>query len=469
MQEKDNTYLIDCQPSNPNYLPIANVKLLKSLARSPLFTSFFNLGKLGRGVSSPDIWGEHHHEITPNCPLGVPANHRERVKIPSKCKGPRQDPKQRFPKLAAEMEAGKISYGTLCHATELHLAQRPTIMFVDDEGGADFFKGSVRGDPTYSKKLGLRIAEASATLQQIPGSTVFITITYAVNQETPNMFDAQSIHSEVVDKFLRHCRAQGNFHYICVLEQTAKGYPHVHILCKWEGKFFKFRRDSKGRLILKNRTLYKKIKGWQPYPQFKLLGVEDDKASYYITKYVSKGLVSPNRYIGQLSEKDMKEQRKSMLCYIIGYMAHARQFRISKSLRKVPESQKITHIPADKDTLDAMAELDIVSKETFSVLIYLLNKLTSVCRAHAYACYNPRKQADFVGLNGYIAEPPDMLIRSFKQASYPLGCPGCIVTRFLDGLDPHFDLITVSPRPDFSEADRLASLAIKDSSGSSAP
>jgi hypothetical protein len=416
-------------------------KLLSAASYVPELGKVFQCHNVDQYSDVSKLFDKDCNTEVQGCPLNVPESKRNKVKLTQQKNLIRVKPDKRFPKLAQEMHRGKVNDSTLLDVAERHLAGRPLVMCQNLDGSAMFFRGCVRGDKTYSLRMGDRIHAAGTALEAIEGTALFVTITYAVNQESPDLFDAQKIHNEVVNKFLRKARKLGELYYICVLEQTAKGYPHVHIIMKWKGKFFKDKEGPAGRKLLKSKKLFRMMKSWQPYPQFKCLVIKGEATAAYVTKYVSKGINPPSKTMGGLNEQERKERRKSLLCYIIGYMARARQFRISKNLKKGEETKPQEVLIVDTELLDAVNQTGILPPEAGPVLISFLNKLTEGCKAHVWAMFKDSANTPFEKAMGFHESPDKRLLKDFKRNSYPLGCPGCKLVEILQSLSDKVDLV----------------------------
>jgi hypothetical protein len=396
----------------------------------------------------------------PGCPLAVSSFLLDRTKDSPTPNHKRQEPSERFPVLAAEMHTGEVKNNTLQNAVNVHLDRRPKIMVLDDEGNASFFPGQVRGDRTYSETLKSRIHQASREMAEIPGTTLFITLTYGVNQHSSDIFEAVEYHEWMVDNFLRHLRELGELSYISVLEMTAKGYPHTHIILKWRDKFFEGEKNERGQIYLKDRMFYHQLSDYQSEQQFKVVLVTDNAVTNYITKYVSKGLDKTNKQNNDSSNTFTPEERKNALCYMLGYMTHARQVRISKDLKKhtiTDADFKLDLTPEEADTLErgeSSADADYYN------LISILNKLTLQCKSHIYAIFKKEDKEAFAGYEGFISGLTPAEIEEFKQAAYPLGCPGCIVTKFLDYVTKSPVRMEIQPRKEYDFIQELVAQAL---------
>jgi hypothetical protein len=461
----NNIFELNCQPFSSNHQPKEVTRVLKALSRTPGINESFAPSNEIDGLQPTMLWAAKDPKKVESCPLYVPEELQNYTPPRPFNFKPKESPEERFPQLAEEMRKGHIQNETLFAAARAHLNRQPIIMYTEDDGGVSYFPGAVRGDPSYSARMSRRIQEASEKLAEVPGTAFFVTITYSIKMLSKDIFNANRLHNDIVNKFLRRCRLYGECYYVCVLEQTERGYPHVHILLKWKDRFFRTRESLRGEIVLEDWKQFVQFRSWQPFQQFKMLIVSDYAVKNYLTKYVTKGIVIPKAGLESLDEKQLSEFRKATLCYLIGYMVHGRQFRVSNNLAQKKQAAPPPTVTIDAETLETLETFGPVTKELEDALITLLNNLTSVCRAHAWVIFNNNQKAMFSGRLGYYANPTKEEIAAFKRVAYPLGCPGCVVTRFLDNIKKTPDFITreINPEQDDVVASVLRELAELDS------
>jgi hypothetical protein len=407
---------------------------LSAISRFAPFQRLFKKHGFSPDTDLARVWNTANPTPVEHCPLGVPETFRKPAMMKRKEREPRQDPAMRYPDLAKQMRKGSVKTATLEEAAKDHLSRRPVIAAFDTDGSVCFFNGSTRGDKEYSRKMGAEITKASEQMLKIPGDAQFHTITHHASRYSRNIFSAIKTHKRIVSRYLRKCRKLGGCHYISVLEITEHGYPHTHLIIKWENRFFEHYLGPKGEWFLKDKKFYYMLKSWQPAYEFRVVKVRDKCVREYLAKYVSKGMFDAVNGEKPLTKEEKIEHRKSLMCYMFGYMTHSRQFRISEALRHPPERLRVSEISGDKDLIDALNELCIVSDKNANALISLLNNLTDVCRAHAWAIFNSAAKTDFSQMIGYHEHfPPDKKELFFQNAA-PLGCPGCILTQIVDNL-----------------------------------
>jgi hypothetical protein len=174
------------------------------------------------------------------------------------------------------------------------------------------------------------------------------------------------------------------------------------------------------------------LKGFQPCQQFRVVAVTEGATARYIIKYISKGMDTPRSTDKAKSQQEGIEMRKSMLCYMIGYMTHGRQARISKNLRKIRPAPVVENLDIDRQALRERVYMELKNPEEGDISISLLNKLTTHCQAHLWVIFDKGSKSLFEGAEGYYDKISDSDLREFKLRGYSMGCPGCIITQFLE-------------------------------------
>jgi len=368
------------------------------------------------------------------CPLSVPLEYREPGGAPRKKRGKRTPPEKKYPNLYACAQAGFIPDDLLVSTYQMRLLERPLVFWKSDSGEASVFWGKVKGDDTYNAYITDRINNCSAALVRNYNFFYFLTLTYAYKVYGTDIVKAWQTFQEQIKKTFRYLRKHYHMGYVCVLEATKKGYPHAHVILGVNGAVEKFHEKiSDGRAITSGR-MFHALKKHTASPVFKLQKAGGKGLVKYLGKYVAK---SAERFCQTTDPANVKlstASRKALLSCLMPVLAQVRQYRSSIRDNIQPGINWAEYSKEDYDYLADLVKIGCVTPEGDAILIRLLNKLTSACRCRAIAIFKKTHKAVLAEHVGWYSEAPPDLEVIFKASGYPLGCPGCVITVFLENL-----------------------------------
>jgi hypothetical protein len=431
---------------------MANIKLKhkhKQAKKSPKLNKFqFFLqqsflsspegAKYSKGYGYEDVngygqlWKSERGGYVYNCPLGVPSSLQRDDFSPPGSRSPRIPMAKKYKALYEEAEKGYIPNGLLLATFQRRMKERPVVYSENETGEGYMFHGLIKGCPDYNRILEEKITARSARLINNYEAFYFLTVTYAQNLHGLNIPEAWQIFNMQLGSLMHSIQRKYNGGYVCVLESTFRGYPHAHIILGLPSTpDIKHKRLSPGKVVKYGR-LFGFLKKRMPSPVFKLQVADIKGLKNYLTKYVSKGLdkLIDNKKTGQSTLS--KDEKKALLSCMCPVLASVRQFRSS-----VRDGQKKTVLddfidPGHRERLEMASKMGIWDSSASAVLISFLNNLTVNCRAHAWAIFNSSGKEAYKKFMGYYESSNYDQIRDFKRSSYPLGCPGCVITDFLD-------------------------------------
>ena len=369
--------------------------------------------------------------VTPDCPLGVPEEYRIRARKPNKHRGPRKHPSQKYPPLYIMASEGTVPDELLVKTYEARLKERPLIFNEQQDGQCSVFYGSIKGSDSYNSRLTDRINAASAALVDNYGAFYFLTFTYAFNTYGKDIVKAWKLFSDQLDKTMRALRDRYKMGYVCVLEATAKGYPHAHVILATKKHVSPWHAKLPDGQKITNGAMFNFIKKSVASPVFRLQKAGGNGLVKYLGKYISKSAESSLKESLANPQKIKKTARKALLSCLMPVLAQVRQYRFSIRDNVVSGVDWLEYSDADLETLEALVNLGWVSPEGDAILIRLLNNLTATCRAHAWAVFNDHSKKSLSDTVGWYSQAPPEIFQQFREHGMPLGCPGCIVTQYL--------------------------------------
>lgn len=425
--------------------------LFTYLARSPFVDAdAFPDVYSGGGVYKKDF-GSAAKE---GCPFGVP---QSLVKTP-KNKQKRQDYAQLFQLLGMVDADKKLPDKIIAKSYKKLLDRQPLISGYDENGAQFFFLGNARGTIKYALQQRERVRNLSQLLMDNFEYLYFLTLTYSFKKYGRGRRAAWRLFSKQCSKVLHKLRNKYGCEYVAVLESTAKGYPHAHIMIGSPISFHE--EDTK---IAKDGELFdcsgkRYLQKIVPSPIFKLQLARGDKIQHYLCKYLSKDLPDAAEFATFTAGKISTEHRKALLSYLLPAYAGVRQLRCSKTIGKLahfdsesarncePDSITTEEVNIDKRLadFDAWARSDPFSRQAraplladdmqltrsqadfyASALIWLCIK-SSLCPCRMLKIISRRRDYECC-MNGTAVPLPgdEMAIELFKNKGRVIGCAGC--------------------------------------------
>jgi hypothetical protein len=373
-----------------------------------------------------------HTKFVYHCPIGMPVAFREPDYNPPGGRGPRTPPAKKYGKLFEEAEQATISNSTLTYTFRQRMNERALCYSQEENGEGFMFRGMVKGCPEYNKRLEEKIKEKSGEMLLHNTAFYFLTITYAPALHGYNIVEAWQIFNQQLYPFMHSIKRKFNASYCSVLEATFKGYPHAHIVLGLPRSPDIKHARMKGGKEIKYGQVFDFIRARVPSPVWNLQKADVKGLEGYLCKYVAKGMEKANSVSESGQDKLPKEERKALLSCLMPVLAQTRQVRSSI---KTSQNKPVLADFLDPETLkrlEVASEIGIWDSQASAALISLINNLTMGCRAHVWAIFkNPGKKA-YEQFQGYHERSNTRDIEDFKRSAYPLGCPGCVVTQFLD-------------------------------------
>jgi hypothetical protein len=369
-----------------------------------------------------------------NCPFHIPITFQEKILAPPRARGQRKDPAKKYPQLWREAERGQVSNNTLLDTYKLRMMERPIFFAYDETGEAAVYRGMVKGCDAYNSMIKDRCDFQTEKLLQEYKCYYFLTLTYAINTYGRNIIEAWRIFNHQLKVIFKALRNKYNMGYVCVLEATNKGYPHAHIILGTIKPVEKFHKKLTDGKEIETGKLYHFIDDRVASPVFKLQKAGGEGLKKYLGKYVTKSTEEITKNKKPKNKTLKAADRKALLSCLMPVLAQVRQFRFSGRSGLVEQAKELDFTEEEIDVLRAAVEIGMPSEGADLILIRSLNKLLPRCRAHVWGVFfSPIKKFFEQDIGYYSTAPPEVEER-FKRGAYPLGCPGCIITKLYDKL-----------------------------------
>lgn len=307
----------------------------------------------------------------------------------------------------------------------------------NEELGWRVFEGKKRGNRPYCKYYHHKIIDYTQNMIDRGLELMALTVTCDAKGYTVNRLDAWAGYRGATTRLMKEINRIFPCEYISVLESTAKGYPHAHIVLAFRKGTIQGYSKLKNNKPLKYGKLYSLVKKFSPAPQFKLCPIKGKHTAHYLAKYISKG---ENEDIGKLVNKEgsfTKEERKLIDCLMYCTACQARQVSMSqnkkcgdcsdKAAGQTDASQvKESSTAAIDDHTDRDPPNTETSPPTAAGLIARCINFPNHCKYRARIMTQSRKESLFSDLDGREIEADYEKLKLFDHNSAVVGCGGCI-------------------------------------------
>lgn len=307
----------------------------------------------------------------------------------------------------------------------------------NEEFGWRVFEGKKRGNRPYCKYYHHKIIDYTQNMIDRGLELLALTETYNAKGFTANHIDAWENYRPSLTRLLKEINRIYPCEYICVLESTAKSYPHAHIILAFKKGTIPGYSKLRNKTKIKYGKVYNLIKNFSTAPQFHLEVIKGKYTAHYLAKYISKG---ENEDIGKLANKEgsfTKEERKLIDCLMYCTACQTRQISMSQNkkcgdcsgkaagqLDKRPTKERIS--AAVDDHTDRDPPNAETSPPTAAGLIARCINFPNHCKYRARIMTQSRKESLYGDLDGREIEADYEKLKLFDHNSAVVGCGGCV-------------------------------------------
>jgi hypothetical protein len=337
----------------------------------------------------------------------------------------------KYKELAEQMRRGRISDNVLIEAYHQKMNERP-ILFAELGNNEGFFwRGDVKGTPSYNEWLAHKLIDDAAILLKGRTGLYFLTITYSIYGLGIDLYEAWRRFRKHCNKLCRALKRRYNANYVMVLESTLRGYPHAHIILSMPEFIDPEHGQMKPGEKVEGGTLHHFIKERVESPQFCLQVAEDRRIEHYLCKYISKTTKDYKLHIEDDRTKLEEHERKELLTLLMPFMASVRQVARSEYKKTTPPKEEITLTENEREILQSALTVGIWTAEATKTLVLNLYKMTLNCRSKAWFFSRKFLNGPPPEGNIYFSDLREINLAEFAPKLIPLGCHGCQLTQFI--------------------------------------
>ncbi len=209
------------------------------------------------------------------------------------------------------------------------------------------YEAYAKGTERYNRK---QIGHMLDTLKEIGAKDMdcaFLTLT-CDHTKYESLADAwESYREKEISPVVENLRKNHAVEYVGVLESTAKGWPHLHILLFFPRGMFPELRKCKNEQVLNFGKLFNYVKSHVTSRVFKIKVVKGGNKIHYLTKYISKG--ATNGVFKLLDKKGRLSKEDWKLIHETVFLAAFRKRKVIKTRRGC--KGKAADLPSSHDAV----------------------------------------------------------------------------------------------------------------------
>lgn len=204
----------------------------------------------------------------------------------------------------------------------------------DEAGKTRFFTSYTKGTERYAKKNSAQIMDYIDSHLQAGWQAFFLTLTCDIKKYA-NRYEAwKNYRKQEVLPVLENLRKHKHLEYVGVMESTARGYPHIHLVLFFPKDTFAGYDKMKQAQVLYYGKLFQEIKRKRFSPTTRLQALKGENAKWYLTKYITKGTERDVFKIRSKKSSLTQTERKCALELVIMKALELRTFSICKNRSK---------------------------------------------------------------------------------------------------------------------------------------
>lgn len=158
-----------------------------------------------------------------------------------------------------------------------------------ENGAHRFFTTRTRGTKRYSTAMSWKLSDYIKDYVDIGYEAFFLTLTCDPKKYASRTDAWRNYRQKEIMPVLENLRKHKGCRYVGVLESTAKGYPHTHLVLFFPKGTIKGYDKMKNQQVLHFGWLFNEIKKRRFSPVTKLIVAKGDGVKFYLSKYIRKG------------------------------------------------------------------------------------------------------------------------------------------------------------------------------------
>jgi len=239
-----------------------------------------------------------------------------------------------------ELASGAVSDKTLQEWAKSRITDAAILALRIEGKGIRTLLGALKGNPTYNNKAANTIRSIAGELDKRYLYKYFVTLTWKANIKHGNRVEAWLSFKKKLARFLKKMQKHLHCGYMYVVESTANGFPHAHIVFYMnkllDPQHVKYTEATK----IKQGAFFNLVARYTTAPVFEVQAAADASTVHYLVKYITK--FSQKEMLNPPSPKDKKKYktwRKNMLTGFCTQILNIRTYNASryKNVPLLPE------------------------------------------------------------------------------------------------------------------------------------
>ena len=270
-----------------------------------------------------------NYNAVSSCPVGVDKSlayffDKEQRKKPKK-RWEEKFPKEMRAVAASDYNDDKAVFILLTRYLESHYK----FVRQSSDGEWQIFSERKKGTEKYQRAQTARIREALSSLVEKGLETMVLTVTCNPSDFEGSRRKAWREWKGKHAKLKKALRKRYRFEYVEVIESTAKGFPHAHMVFGFKPGTVTGWQKMNNRQKITYGDLYNAIKKYSPAPVFHLECLKGDNIKHYLSKYVTKGGTEELNNLILGNEKQKKTARKWAYAMLFSILENTRLYSMS--------------------------------------------------------------------------------------------------------------------------------------------
>lgn len=338
--------------------------------------------------------------------------------------------RERWAWLRKKMYLNEVSDEDLKKACKQIIQHTRIFQYGDDGEKKRIFTCNSKGTNRYATKQKFKIMDFVDAHIKAGWQCYFLTLTCDIKKYGNKYFAWKEYYTNEIHPVLENERKHHKLEYVYVLESTAKGLPHAHIMLFYPPKFDIVWDKMKNNTVVKFGRVFNAVQKYKNSRISYLKVVKGDKVKYYLTKYLTKSSEFNLPELAKKTEPYTKEEKKMLQELIFTKAVNVRGVSFCKSRIE-------TEPPARAERAGVGVSFSGVSPRRVSTSRALRAYLNGLCINSPFNC---AKCLQSLSLNKFFenfGSPPKPSeefsqenAKIFKFLGRKINCEGCFWSEF---------------------------------------
>lgn len=261
---------------------------------------------------------------------------------------------ERAARWVQELASGAVSDKTLIEWGKSRIEDAAVISVKKEGAGTKTLLGALKGNPTYNNMAANKIRAHAEELDKRFLYKYFVTMTFKADLKRGNRVASWQSFKKKLAYFLRKMQQHIHGGYMYVIESTANGFPHAHIVFYTNKLLDPQHAKYTEATAIHQGAFFNLVAKYTTAPVFDVQAAADASTVHYLVKYVTK--FSQKDMANPPDKKDKKKYktwRKDMLTGFCTQILDIRTYNASR-YDKIP---LLPEVAANERALTARNEL----------------------------------------------------------------------------------------------------------------